>query len=137
MNTSEENRLAEDRRIIEQAVKKKLGKPVGQMAEVDRRRLKQLSLAGSKVVDLTALPKIAPHLTWLSLAYSDVRDITPLAALPALAWLDLEGTYVCDLSPLDRLEKLKVLGLVDSTAADPWTPAEAAEYEKRGVKVYV
>lgn len=58
-----------DKAIIEQAVAKKLGKPVASMTDVDCRRLKQLSLAGSKVVDLTALPKIAPHLTWLSLAY--------------------------------------------------------------------
>lgn len=125
------------REVIEDAVERKAGKPVGQMTAVERRRFKRLSLAGLAVSDLTALPAAAPHLTWLSLAYTHVKDLGPLAGLESLTWLDLEGCDVADLSPLEGLAKLEVLGITDTPAADDAERIEFIEkLEKRGVKVY-
>ena len=45
--------------------------------------LRELSLAGSSVDDLTALREL-PSLETLHLEYTGVRDLTPLEALPRL-----------------------------------------------------
>jgi Leucine-rich repeat (LRR) protein len=62
-----------------------------------------------------------PHLTYLSLSDTRIRDLASLSALTNLDSLELENTPVDDIGPLAKLRRLRVLKL-SSTQVHDITP---------------
>ena len=72
-----------------------------------------------RVLDGEAIPAAwVPYVTELNLAYSDLRDVTPLSALTALQSLNLMRTQVRDVTPLAALAALQSLNLWDTQVSD-------------------
>ncbi len=82
---------AESVRIIEQAVRKEIGKSEGPITDGDRLEVAELHLSNTSVSDLHSLGELR-NLQGLSLSgCKKVKDLSPLEGLPHLVYLDLSG----------------------------------------------
>ena len=95
------------------------------IAKVSNENSNGLNLAG-----LGALRKIPPlhaglsNLTGLSLAWTQISDVEPIAPLVKLKYLNLCGTSVRDLRPLINLRELEIL-ILWGTQVDDISPLQS------------
>ncbi|HPG40772.1 MAG TPA: leucine-rich repeat domain-containing protein [bacterium] len=117
---------------LELAIRNALGKPTGDIEDIDMALLTDFSVQNDSVADLTGLEyainlksldfhgnriiDLAPlqglvNLTNLSLSYNQITDITPLAGLLNLTQLSLNSNQLTDIAALQNLVKLTFLEL--------------------------
>ena len=130
---------SKDADIVREAVARKLKKKSDELIDDDYRKIKQLSLYGSGISNLTPLKEltnlqtltiegtmlthISPlayltNLQELNLKNTQVSDVRPLVSLANLQWLDLSGIQISDVDPLVYLTNLKKLYLVGTQVSD-------------------
>ncbi len=90
--------------VIEAAIRKAAKKPTGELTKVN-------------------LEKV----TWLSLSYNQLTDVTALKELTQLTHLNLDNNQLTDVTALKELTKLEVLRLKGNPAL---TKAQIAELQK-------
>lgn len=76
--------------------------------------LDELNLAGSRLTEMPAAPRLVPRVRALSLKGNDIPNAGFARWIPGLEALDVSDTWITDLSPLAtnrRLRKLDVSGL--------------------------
>lgn len=111
-NRTSPDEVAKSAQIIEQAIRREIGKPDGPITEGDRLGLTELHLSSTELVDLTALAELR-DLQGLSLSgCTRVIDLTPLESLPHLVYLDLTGCTGVEEIPdsLRNKSGLKIIG---------------------------
>ena len=79
--------------------------------------LKELSIAGNKVVDVSPLWKLR-NLEFLDLTGNPVRDLTGIGGLTRLNRIDISDTAITDLTPLDECKNLKQVLSIRSNILD-------------------
>jgi Leucine-rich repeat (LRR) protein len=94
------------------------------------KNLKELSLAGNPVSDVTPLWKLN-RLEYLDLTGNPVRDLTGIGALSSLGTLCISGTLVTDLAPLRDCDKLKTVYVDEAQYAAFHDSADGAGYQLR------
>lgn len=129
-------------KVLEQEVRRKLGKPEGEIAKSELAKIRSINLAKGdpvnyldpcvfphltgvkdlflgpgKVSDLSLLSKLT-RLESLRAAMNRVSDVSPLSNLKNLDRLDLANTPVTDISPLASLTNLTELQLDGSQVSD-------------------
>jgi Leucine-rich repeat (LRR) protein len=104
-------------KIIAEAIGSQLNKNPNELTNKDYKKVQNLSLEGSNVVDLTILAKCT-NLQILSLAKTQVIDISPLSNLTKLSQLYLYETKVSDIKPLESLRNLEFLKLDNTPVSD-------------------
>ena len=113
----EEPTDVDSQRIVEQAIRKAINKPTGQITDQNRTGIQELDLSGTKLADLAPLKGLT-SLQRLYLQGTQVSDLTPLTELTSLLGLGLRATQVSDLTPLKGLASLQGLGLQDTQVSD-------------------
>ena len=101
---------ADDKKLIEQAIRASIDKPVGALTEADFKRVKRLNLDGLDISDLSYLSKLT-ELESLLLSYNKVTDLKPLAGMKKLKQLFLNDNLLVDIGPLGGLSSLEWLYL--------------------------
>jgi Leucine-rich repeat (LRR) protein len=132
--------------IIEQAVRRKLDIPRGELTTQDFAEVKELDLSGTPISTLAKIGQ-CPNLSLLDLSVcTSLSDLNGLAALPNLLFLtlrecmrlddlsavagldkliglNLEGcTGICDLGPLSKLRQLQSVDLTGCWQVNELTP---------------
>lgn len=106
---------------LEQAVRNALAQPTGDITLADVADLKQLNARGYGVELLDGIQCLS-GLTHVDLgvggAFSEVKDLSPLAALKNLLSLNLQGCPLEDLTPLGKLPRLTNLYLERALGSD-------------------
>lgn len=102
---------------LEQAVRAKLGQPLGYLTRADLLRLTNLDARGLGIRSLQGLEH-CENLTWLDLDANRISDITPLAGLINLTYLNLDSNEITDIGPLAGLRNLDGLSLFDNQIGD-------------------
>ncbi len=82
-----------------------------------RRRLKELSLSGTPVSDISWIYRLR-SLVELDLSGTAIFDLEPIADLPSLLFLDFSRTQVTDLSPLKNFRYLRQINLAGTDVSD-------------------
>ena len=90
--------------------------------------LKELSIAGNKVVDVIPLWKLR-NLEFLDLTGNPVADLTGIGDLPRLDTLCIGGTKITDLAPLRDCVKLKTVYVDETQYAAFHGSADGAAYQ--------
>lgn len=76
------------------------------------RRLKELSIIGEQIADLSPLKGM--KLTKLDLTCNHITDLTPLSSMDTLEYLNVQGNPVKSISPLSKLGKLSYINLANT-----------------------
>lgn len=144
---------------LEAEVRRKAGKPEGELSAADLRKIRSVDLtrSGAKVerldpcvfplltnlrhlyigrgsiTDLTPLQGLT-KLEGLRISMNPVSDITPLAGMSQMDRLDLGRTQVRDLAPLKNLKKLTELMLDDTPIDDVTALAGLTNLERLSIK---
>jgi hypothetical protein len=92
--------------IIKEQAAKKLGKPTWQLTKADLAGMKELSLMGRHISDVSYLVNMT-NLETLDISFTYVGDLKPLLNCRDLRQLDISDVYTKDLSDLKQLTKLE------------------------------
>ena len=107
----------EDATIIRNAIAKYLGKEPDALEDEDYDSVKELSLYGEKITDITLL-KRCKNLRTLHLSENSISDISALKGLKNLTSLLLDNNQISDISMLKGLTNLTVLYLHGNQISD-------------------
>lgn len=102
---------------LEKAIREAINKPTGEITKEDVKDIRELSLAGKEIKNLSGLENLT-NLTSLYLSYNPISDISPLQNLTNLTDLDLGVNQIIDISPLQNLTNLTDLGLGNNQISD-------------------
>ena len=91
--------------VIEAAIRKAAGKPVGSLTKADKEKVKVLILNDSQISDLTPFSDLN-NLEELHLNQNLISDLRPIRNLKNLRRLSLNNNRVVDISPIKGLTKL-------------------------------
>ena len=122
---------ADEKLIVEKAVRKKLKKPEGELTEADLENVTALWLGGTKITDagLKDVAKVQ-QLRYLYLFDTKITDagLKDVAKLQKLIYLDLSDTQITDesIKQIAKLQQLKELNLMNTKITD----AGVAELKK-------
>jgi hypothetical protein len=97
-------------KIISEQIATELNKEVSQLAEDDLIELRELSLTGTYVFDLTYISKL-PNLESLDISFTYVDNVNNLLHLEKLKKLNISSTDIKDIRPLKNLRQLKWLSI--------------------------
>ena len=103
--------------IIENAIRKELKKPIGELTEADLIKIKHLNLRGKELTDLRSLTGLS-ELEGLSLGNNKVEDLCALKHLSKLKELRLDGNRLNNINTLPELDHLNALFLENNTISD-------------------
>lgn len=117
---------------VEQAVRKKLGKPTEAITKFDLQRIYRLKLPQgvTKLVDL----KYLTNLEYLDAQKLGIKDITVITKLKKLRVLYLQRNNISDISALKKLTKLEVLSLNGNKITDLKSLSKLTTLEKLYLK---
>ncbi len=112
--------------VIEAAIRKAAKKPTGELTKVNLEKVTWLSLSYNQLTDVTALKELT-QLTVLGLGDNQLTDVTALKELTQLTRLWLNRNQLTDITALKGLTQLTRLDLNDNPAL---TKAQIAELQK-------
>ena len=98
--------------IIRAQIAKTLHKRLGQLTQADLGKVRELSLMGQYISDISYLARL-PHLESLDISFTYVDTVEPLLNCRNLRRLDISDTHVRDISPLQHLPELRTLSMWD------------------------
>lgn len=115
--------------VLEAALRKELGIPVGDVTQKDLARVTKLGIARdyeqnpdpAAQVRSIAVLAYCTKLNTLQLNFHNISDIAPLGGLKKLKTLELGGNPIADITPLKNLTALETLALYNCQAQD-YTP---------------
>jgi hypothetical protein len=96
--------------IIKTQIAKQLNKPVHTLSADDLIEIKELSLMGENVSDITYLANLI-NLQSLDISFTYVDNVEPLLKCKSLQKLNISGTYIEDIKPLKNLPQLDSLSM--------------------------
>jgi len=102
---------------LEQALRDALGKPTGDLTDIDLASLTEFGAGGYNIANTEGL-QYCINLTSLNLAYNQISGITPLSALTGVRYLYLNDNRISDITPLSGLTGLSSLYLQDNRVGD-------------------
>ena len=102
---------------LEAAVRKALGKPVGDITPRDLASLEKLEASFLGITDITGLEH-ATNLTSLNLSHNPINDVTPLGGLTMLKRLLLYKNRITDLKPLADLPNVEFVTFWETNVSD-------------------
>lgn len=102
---------------LEAAVRKALGKPVGDITPRDLASLEKLEASFLGITDITGLEH-ATNLTSLNLSQNPINDVTPLGGLTMLKRLLLYKNRITDLKPLADLPNVEFVTFWETNVSD-------------------
>jgi len=95
---------------LEAAIREAIGKPTGDIYQVDLTLLTKLGASGRGIVNLSGLEHCI-HLTELDLGWNAISDLSPISGLTQLERLHLGTNQIQTISPLSNLTNLTELCL--------------------------
>ncbi len=95
---------------IREQIAKQLDKRPDQLTRADLQAVKELSLMGRRVTDLSYLAQL-PNLLSLDIAFTYVDTVEPLLRCKRLRTLDISDTHIKDIAPLKALPQLTALAM--------------------------
>jgi hypothetical protein len=96
--------------IIKEHIAKQLNKQADQLTKADLTDIKELSLMGQYVSDLSYLAYLS-NLQSLDISFTYVDTVEPLLNCKSLQKLDISDTHIKDITPLKNLPKLHTLSM--------------------------
>ncbi len=96
--------------IIKKQISQKLGKPPYQLTSSDLVGIKELSLMGQYVSDISYLANLS-NLQSLDISFTYVDTVEPLLNCKHLQKLDISDTHIKDITPLENLPNLDTLSM--------------------------
>ncbi len=96
--------------IINKQIAQKLDKQPGQLAKSDLTEIKELSLMGENVSDITYITNLI-NLQSLDISFTYVDNIEPLLNCKTLQKLNISGTHIKNIKPLKNLPQLNSLSM--------------------------
>ena len=102
---------------IEAVFRKKVSKKTGDFTEDDLRKIVALSLANSQIDDLSPMAGLG-QLQGMELDNNQITDLASLSGLTNLVSLNLANNQITDLTPLKKLGKLTELNLSNNQITD-------------------
>ncbi|MHC4558148.1 MAG: hypothetical protein ACYTFW_08755 [Planctomycetota bacterium] len=96
--------------IIKEQIAGKLNKQVDQLTKDDLTEIKELSLLGRYISDISYLANLT-NLESLDISFTYVNNVEPLLNCKSLQKLDISDTYIKDLSLLKKLPRLESLSM--------------------------
>jgi hypothetical protein len=97
-------------KIIEEEIATQLNKEVRQMTEDDLINIKELSLMGKYIFDITYISKLI-NLESLDISFTYVDNVENLLSLKNLQKLNISSTQIIDIRPLKDLPQLNWLSM--------------------------
>ena len=98
---------------FENAIRKTLNKPTGDIVEIDVQKITKLSVSES-IKDISGIEYLT-NLREFSLSNSSVSDISSLSGLKKLKKLSLVNNEITDITPIEGLTNLTFLDLSNSS----------------------
>jgi internalin A len=95
---------------LEAAIREAIGKPTGDIYQLDLGGLTELHAGGRSISDLSGLEHCT-SLNWLDLSDNQISDISPLSGLTSLTWLYLGSNQISGITHLSGLTSLTSLDL--------------------------
>jgi internalin A len=115
---------------IEKVIRVAIGKPEGELTEVDYLKVGRIDLHDRKINDISMLAK-CKNLSVVRISYNPVfEDISPLKNLRKLRDLDLDSCNLSDLSPLAKLTNLVRLAVPNNNISDITPIADLRKLEE-------
>jgi Leucine-rich repeat (LRR) protein len=102
---------------LEEQVRMRIGKQVGDIYQQDLEKLSSLLDGGARITDLRGLEHCT-SLTDFGLSDNQINDINPLENLNNFETLGLLGNQIVDITPLSGLTRLTHLQLADNRISD-------------------
>ena len=99
--------------VLEKAIRDAVGKPEGELTDVDYLRVRALTVKGKGINDISILSR-CKNIAKLDLSYNNIEDLSPLSGLLKLRMLDLDSNHISDLSALSNLTELDELSLKET-----------------------
>lgn len=102
---------------LENAVRKSLGKPVGDISSEDMKRIYSLTISTYDISSLKGL-EYAINLNWLSIFYANLRDISAIKHLIKLTYVNLPYNAIENIEALRNLTNLSTLRVNNNRLSD-------------------
>ena len=107
--------------VIEDAIRKEINKPTGDILISDIEKITQLDLSGCNISDLSPLSNLT-SLSSLDLSSIKISDISVISNLKSLTYLNLDYNKINDISAISNLKKLNFLDIKNNPLNNKETP---------------
>lgn len=102
---------------LEEAVRKKIDKPTGEIYKTDVKNIVSLDASDKDITDISGIENLI-NLQTLDLSHNEISDISELDSLTDLETLDLSYNEISDISKLRGLSNLETLNLNNNQIGD-------------------